>query len=74
MAARKQLWHDDVTKQKIQASQLINRLQKNALADTELMTQGQINSARILLNKVLPDLKAVEVGGDPDQPVKLEFS
>ena len=60
MAARKQLFHPDEVKKKIQTSQLINRLQKNALSGKEIMTPGQINSAKILLSKVLPEVKAVE--------------
>lgn len=63
MAKRKQLWHPDEVKQKIQASQLINRLTENALSDDEIMSASQVNSARILLNKVLPDVKAVEISG-----------
>jgi hypothetical protein len=69
MAKRKQLFHPDVVKEKIQASQLINRLTKNALSETELMTASQVNSAKILLGKAIPDLKSVELSGDPDSPV-----
>jgi hypothetical protein len=41
MAKRKQLFHPDDVKAKIQASQLINRLQRHALGEIE-MTQTQI--------------------------------
>lgn len=66
MAKRKQLFHPDVVKEKIQASQLINRLQQNALSKTETMTPGQIASANSLLDRVIPKLKAVELSGTGD--------
>ena len=64
MAKRKQLFHPDEVKKKIQASQLINRLQKNALSENEIMTPGQIQSANSLLDRVIPKLKAVEHSGE----------
>jgi len=64
MAARKQLFHPDEVKKKIQTSQLINRLQTNALAEVEFMTAGQIASATTLLDRVVPKLKAVEHSGE----------
>lgn len=63
MARRKQLFHPDEVKKKIQASQLINRLQENALSNEEIMTPGQIQSANSLLDRVIPKLKAVEHKG-----------
>ena len=72
MAARKQLFHPDIVRQKIQTSQLINRLTKNALSDAEIMTASQVNSARILLGKAIPDLSSVALSGDPENPVVVE--
>lgn len=62
MATRKQLWHPDEVRQKIQASQLINRLQDHALstAAEPIMTDSQVRAAFGLLGKVVPDLKAIE--------------
>lgn len=69
MAARKQLFHPDEVKKKIQASQLINRLQNHALFtdhDDEakvkktMMTDSQVRAAFGLLDKVVPSLKAIE--------------
>jgi len=71
MAARKQLWHPDEVKARIQASQLINRLQENALSSVPLMDASQVKSAALLLNKVLPDLKSVEWTGDPENPLQF---
>lgn len=53
--------HLEETREKIQASLLINRLTKHSMADKEIMTSSQVNAAKVLLNKVLPDLKAVEM-------------
>ena len=69
MAKRKQLFHTDEVKKKIQTSQLINRLTQNAISDEEIMTPSQVTSANILLKKVLPDLKAIEHASDADNPL-----
>jgi hypothetical protein len=71
MATRKQLWHPDEVRQKIQASQLINRLTANALSDAEIMTAGQVRSAEILLKKAIPDLASVQVGGEDGGPIRI---
>lgn len=72
MAKRKQLWHPDVVRQKIQASQLINRLTQNALSESgEIMTPSQVQSAKILLGKAIPDLSSQQLTGDADNPVAI---
>lgn len=73
MATRKQLWHPDVVKQKIQASQLINRLTEHALSDSPIMDASQVTAAVKLLNKVVPDLKAIEHQGKDGGPLVLEI-
>jgi hypothetical protein len=73
MAARKQLFHPDEVKQKIQTSQLINRLQENALSKEEILTRGQIDSIKTLLAKTVPDLKAIEHTGKDGGPVAVSF-
>lgn len=72
MAARKQLWHPDAVREKIKASQLINRLTDHALSDAPLMDASQVNAARALLGKVLPDLKATEITGENGGPVQIK--
>jgi hypothetical protein len=57
---------------KIQAQQLINRLQKHVDAPAPLLDSSQVNAAKALLNKVLPDLKAVEVSGNEDNPLTVQ--
>ena len=76
MAARKQLWHPDEVRRKIQASQLINRLTAHALSEAgPLMDASQVQAARLLLDKVLPNLQSVAVGGDENSgPVKISVS
>ena len=62
--------HLQSTRDKIQAAQLINRLEKHCFADEPLMDASQVNAAKALLNKVLPDLKAIEHKGDEDSPIR----
>ena len=73
MAARKQLWHPDEVKAKIQASQLINRLTAHALSDEPIMDASQVAAATRLLNKVVPDLKAMELTGAEGGPLEVNI-
>jgi hypothetical protein len=60
---------------RIQAGSLLERLGRNALAEKEIMTPGQIKSAEILLRKVLPDLKQTDVQGTINvQVVKMNIN
>jgi len=68
MAVRKHLNQTQKTRDKIKASQLINRLVKHVDGEVEL-SATQVNAARILLNKVIPDLKAVEHSGIDGEPI-----
>ncbi|MBM1556677.1 hypothetical protein JQV19_08455 [Sulfitobacter mediterraneus] len=64
MAGRKAGFrHNEDTRNKIKATQLINRLMNHINADEPLLDASQVNAAKALLNKVLPDLKAVEHSG-----------
>jgi BioD-like phosphotransacetylase family protein len=70
MAARTvKIRHDEETRAKIKASQLINRLQDHVFNDAGV-SATQMKAIEILLRKALPDLSNVTVGGDPDNPVK----
>jgi hypothetical protein len=64
MATRKQLWHPDEVRQKIQASQLINRLTAHANSEKPLMDSSQVMAAKILLGKAIPDLSSVQLDGN----------
>ena len=66
--------HNEDTRKKIKAQQLINRLQAHVDADEPLLDASQVNAAKALLNKVLPDLKAVELsGGEDDGSIGITF-
>jgi hypothetical protein len=52
MAARKDGLHSERVRQRIRVSQLVNRLQKNALGEVE-MSASQVDSAKFLINKVM---------------------
>lgn len=69
MATRKQLWHPEEVRKKIQTSQLINRLTTHALSEAPIMDASQVTAAVKLLGKVIPDLKAIEHTGEGGGPV-----
>ena len=72
MAARKQLWHPDEVRAKIQASQLINRLHAHAFGEVEL-TPAQVRSIEVLLKKAVPDLSAVQISGENGGPIQVTW-
>ncbi len=72
MAARLRLKHQDEVREKIRASQLVNRLEDHVLGEVE-MTSTQVSAALGLLKKCVPDLQATELTGDPDAPVEMSL-
>jgi len=60
MAARKKIRQDEGTRAKIQATLIINRLQRAFQGKLEL-TDGQIRIGLGLLRKTLPDLQSMAV-------------
>lgn len=70
MAARLRKNHQDEVRAKIQASQLINVLQNHALGKTEELSQSRLKAIEILLRKSVPDLSAVQISGDEDNPLQ----
>lgn len=64
--------HDEKTKRLISASQLLNRLISHANGEIEL-TQSQVNAARIVIGKSIPDLKAVELSGPDGGPMVVKW-
>lgn len=62
-----------MVRDKIQATQLINRLENHALGEVEL-SQTQIKAIEILLKKSLPDLSSVELSGKDGGPIEMEHS
>jgi len=73
LAARNKLSHDYKTREKIQTTQIVKRLHAHVLSETgDIMTVSQVNAARVLLNKTIPDLKAIEVQGELDHKVTAD--
>ena len=73
MAARLRARHQDEVREKIRASQLINRLTDHAFGKVEL-SQTQVRAIEILLKKSIPDLSSVALSGDPEHPVGLSIA
>lgn len=72
MAARiRKIRHDENTRLKIQAAQLINRLTAHAEGSVE-MTATQVRAIEILLRKILPDLSDVKMEVDA-QPITFQL-
>lgn len=69
MAARLHARHQDDVRLKIQASQLVNVLQNHALGISEELSQSRIKAIEILLRKSIPDLSAITLAGDEDNPI-----
>ena len=59
MAKRLNPRHQEMVREKIRASQLVNRLEDHILGETD-MCNTQVTAALGLLRKVVPDLKATE--------------
>lgn len=71
MAARLRKHHQDDVREKIQATQIINRLQDCLNGHVEL-SPVQMRAAEILLKKTLPDLASSEITGADGGPLQLE--
>jgi hypothetical protein len=69
--------HQEDVRKKIQASQLINVLQKHALGDGEELSMTRMKAIEILLRKSMPDLSAITLSGDENNPlahsIKVSF-
>jgi hypothetical protein len=53
--------HQEDVRKKIQASQLVNVLQKHALTGKGELSQSRMKAIEILLRKSMPDLSAVQM-------------
>lgn len=66
MAARKnKIYHAEKTKDLIRATQLLNRLNSFVNGEIEL-SPAQVQAAKIIIGKKIPDLKAIEHTGGTD--------
>ena len=64
--------HKQQTKDRIKATALLARLHSHVMDECE-MSNTQVRAALGLLNKVLPDVKAIEVSGDAENPLTIEI-
>lgn len=72
MAARLNRRHQDMVRDKIKTSQLINRLQDYVLGNKNQgvvveLSASQVTAALGLLKKCVPDLSSAEYTGPPDE-------
>lgn len=66
---------NDSRRKRIQATKLIDRLQDNALGKLKVeLSASRLKSIEILLRKTLPDLATVQIVGDENRPVKMEYT
>lgn len=65
--------HTQEIREKIRASQLINRLQGHVDGEVEL-SATQVRAAEILLRKSVPDLSSTELSGPNGAPIAIEGS
>jgi len=73
MAARiRKIRHDEDTRNKIKAAQLINRLTGHAMGEIE-MSPSQVRAIEVLLRKILPDLSDVKMDVNA-QPITFNLS
>lgn len=72
MAARKTLTHPDKVRERIQTSQLVNRLTNHALGKCD-MGPTQVRAAEILLRKSLPDLQQMQITGAEGGPLLCKW-
>ncbi|HNE33143.1 MAG TPA: hypothetical protein PK365_12250 [Nitrospira sp.] len=70
MAARLNKLHQEDIRKKIQATQLINVLQKHALTGDGDLSMTRMKAIEILLRKSVADLSAVTVSGDSENPLQ----
>ena len=73
MAARiRHIKHQNDVREKIRASQLVNRLENHVLGDAKLEA-SQVTAALGLLKKCVPDLQATELTGKDGGPVDFNW-
>jgi hypothetical protein len=61
----------DTWREKIQLTQIMNRLNACALGEVE-MTADQIASAKLILSKTLPDIARTELTGPDGEKLSFE--
>lgn len=77
MAARLNPRHQEMVREKIRASQLVNVLEEHVLDGREL-SKSQVSAALGLLKKCIPDLQSTTLSGGEDEngvrePIRVIF-
>ena len=67
---RKRREHGETTRERIQTTQLVIRLQDHALGKNQ-MTKSEVRASMVLLRKTLPDLQAIEMVVDAEVTQKV---
>jgi len=71
MAARtRRIVNDANTRAKIQTTQIINRLTKHVFGELDL-SPSQVNAAKILLGKTLPDMQSIEMKAEVEETTRV---
>lgn len=65
--------HNDRTKELIRATQLLNVLSRHANNELEL-SATQIQAAKIVIGKIIPDLKAIEHSGGTNNTCTIDLT
>jgi hypothetical protein len=74
MAGRKAGFrHNEETRAKIQTTLIIKRLMDHVTSPKPIMDASQVNAAKALLNKALPDLSAVSMDANVSGDVTMTF-
>jgi hypothetical protein len=73
MAARLNRHHSEEIRQKIQASNIIHRLQQHIDGEVE-MSPTQISAAQTLLDRSVPKLSQIQHIGDPENPLDINHT
>ena len=71
MAKRKTLFHTHSVREKIRATQLINRLMDHIDGKITL-SSSQVRAIDILLRKILPDLAQIQIAGEVQHKYVVE--
>jgi hypothetical protein len=71
--ARMRPYHQDDIRRKIQAANIVFRLQQHINGELEL-SSTQIAAAKILLDKTVSNLVSTTISGDKDNPIQLNMT
>lgn len=80
MAARKKVRLADKQKENIRATQIMNRLsgfvldEKGVNGEKIVLTPAQVAAGKVVLGKLIPDLKSTELTGSTEKPLAFALT